>query len=387
MKNITVVHPSFNVLGGAERVALKVIEAISEEGFSVNVITFDAIGIKEFLRFFPSQTNIQVQELSHLKLLPSINRGIIQNLLLYPTLRRLRNSSVIVNTKFNELPTLADIIYIHYPFYFIAFKNPLDPSFINGPALGKQIKSSVYKPYVKASGYIGSTISLNYIKKASRVLFNSIYTYTLFRHYIDVVKQISKYLILNPPIDDAYFKEHLHEKEKIIVMRTKGVRSEIVADIVLKLAKTLRNWNIVIIGFTDKKYYNAVKQKLNSVNVKLLLNIDETTKRKILSRATLYVHLTPYEHFGILIGEALASGCRVIVHKFSGIVYDILSKYSIQDVEKCVSTYNNFLEIPNIASDIARDENYNPQHCRSLVTPFSESIFKERVKEIIMRIT
>jgi glycosyltransferase involved in cell wall biosynthesis len=384
MRNIVFIHPSFEVVGGAERVALKFMEAVAETGFTITLITFNSVGIRKFLRKLSSKTSLQLREYPYLiARIPSINKGILQNLILYPILRHLKlERSIIVNTKFNEMPTLGDVLYIHYPFYFVAAKNPLDKSLTEGPALNKTVSNPIYATYVRASGIIGSQISWSYIKHASKVLFNSIYTYTLFKYYIK--EQDDKYRILNPPIDNAYFEENIKEKEEGIVMRTKGVHPRIVTDIVLKLAQTLTKWNIYIIGFAGKPYYEALKRKLdNTSNIKVVLNVVEKTKRKLLSRATLYIHLTPYEHFGVLIGEALASGCKVVAHKFSGIIHDIALHYSQQTIEKCINTYSNFYEIPYIASHFVKSESPNPSLCRSLVIRFNENLFKEKVKEIV----
>jgi len=383
-RSITLVHPLFETVGGTERVALKFMEAVAEEGLPINVITFNSIGIRRFLRELSSKTHIRLWEFPYLiARIPSINKGVIQGLMLHPILMHLRlKHSIIVNTKFNEMPTLADIIYIHYPFYFVAAENPLDKSLTEGPTLGKSISNPLYAMYVRISGIMGSRISWDYIENASKVLFNSIYTYTLFRIY--TAKYSNKFMILNPPIDSTYFKTDIQEKEEIIVMRTKGVHPKIVTEIVLKLVQTLRKWNIYIIGFADNQYYEALKQKLENVsNVKVLLNIDEKAKQRLLSRAMLYIHLTPYEHFGILIGEALASGCKVVVHKFSGIVYDIALHHPRQVLKRCINIYESLQELSYIISNLVNDKQFDPELCRSLVASFKEDIFKEKVKRVI----
>ena len=383
-RGITIVHPSFEILGGAERVALKFMEAVAEEDLPINIITFNSIGIRRLLRDLSSKTHVRLWEFPYLMArIPSINKGNVQALTLYPILTHLKlRHSMIVNTKFNEMPTLADVIYIHYPFYFVAAKNPLDRSLTEGPALGKYISSPLYATYVRVSGIIGSRISWGYIESASKVLFNSIYTYTLFRTY--TAGRGNKFMILNPPIDNTYFKTVIQEKEEIIVMRTKGVNPKIVAEIVLRLAQTLRKWNIYIIGFANNQYYEALKQKLgSSSNVKILLNINEDVKQRLLSRAMLYVHLTPYEHFGILIGEALASGCKVVAHKFSGIVHDMALHHPRQLLGRCINVYEGFQELPYIINNLVNDKQFDPELCRSLMAPFKEDVFKEKVKRII----
>jgi glycosyltransferase involved in cell wall biosynthesis len=389
-RSITLVHPLFETVGGAERVALTFMDAVVEEGLPINIVTFSSIGIRRLLKHLSSKAPIRLHEYSYLiARIPSISKGVVQGLMLYPVLKHLRSEhSLIVNTKFNEMPTIADVIYIHYPFYFVIAKNPLDKSLAEGPALNKTVSNPLYAIYARASGIAGSRVSWSYIRQASKVLFNSTYTYTLFRYYTEYTEEQSgRYGILNPPIDDVYFEESVRGKEDIVVMRTKGVDPQTVSDIVLRLTQTLRKWDIYIIGFTDKSYYEALRRKLdNASNVKIALNIDEKTKRKLLSKATIYVHLTPYEHFGILIGEALASGCKVVVHRFSGIIYDIALEYSQPTIESCINTYSRFHEIPYIIENHIESNGYDPRVCRSLVVQFSENSFKKKAREIIEHI-
>jgi glycosyltransferase involved in cell wall biosynthesis len=47
------------------------------------------------------------------------------------------------------------------------------------------------------------------------------------------------------------------------------------------------------------------------------------------TKSKIYLHLMPYEHFGISIVEAMASGCVPIVHKSGGPWYDILERKEI----------------------------------------------------------
>jgi len=79
-----------------------------------------------------SKISIRLWEFPYLiARISSINKGVIQGFMLHPILMHLRlKHLIIMNTKFNEMPTFADIIYIHYPFYFVATKNPLDKSLL-----------------------------------------------------------------------------------------------------------------------------------------------------------------------------------------------------------------------------------------------------------------
>ncbi len=114
-----------------------------------------------------------------------------------------------------------------------------------------------------------------------------------------------------------------------------------------------------------------------------MLNINEEVKQRLLSRAMLYVHLTLYKHFGILIGEALVYGCKVVTRKFSGIVHDMALHHLRQLLERCINVYESFQELPYIINNLVNDRQFDPELCRSLVAPFKEDAFKEKVKRII----
>ncbi|MGC8988209.1 glycosyltransferase, partial [Infirmifilum sp.] len=157
----------------------------------------------------------------------------------------------------------------------------------------------------------------------------------------------------------------------------------IASEIISKLSSALRSWKIVVIGYSDQNYEKLIRGKLASLdNIGIAFNIDENEKLRLLAKAKVYIHPVMYEHFGILVGEALASGCRVVVHKFTGIVHDLLLKHPWQTVSKCIKVYNSHDEIPELVFELLQ-EDVEPEICRRLVMDFREEVFTNNVKKLI----
>jgi glycosyltransferase involved in cell wall biosynthesis len=377
---VIVVHPTYRVLGGAERVSLGIVKVLLNESFYVDVLTFNKGLLPKLLCREHNNdskcSKLAIHEIPVVEGIPSLNKALLQGVVATLALKKLRvdkKRSVVVNTKFNELLASGDVLYMHYPFWTVASQNPRDSSFVLGPALGKPV-NPIYYYYLKMIGNFYSRISLELIERAKRVLFNSVYTYTLFTYYnkhnVLVESSKGKLMVLNPPIDERFFKSNIHDKENLLVLRLKGVRPDIASEIISKLSSALRSWKVVVIGYAGQDYEKLIKSKLaNLDNISMAFNIDESEKVRLLAKARIYIHPMMYEHFGILIGEALASGCRVVVHKFTGIVHDLLHKHPWQTVGKCIKVYNSHGEIPELVFELLQ-EDVEPEICRRLVMDF-----------------
>ena len=218
---------------------------------------------------------------------------------------------------------------------------------------------------------------------------------SIFKHFLTrlynaktVENILSKSIVLSPPIDNKLFKAPI-KKENIIVMKVKGGRElKVLGDIVARIAEKYRDWSIYVIGYLDQRLSQKVREYIGGQRERLVVlpNLSEEKKINLLSKAKIYIHPVKYEHFGIIIGEALALGCRVLVHRFSGIIYDIVSYYgrdSLKHVRKCIATYNDYSDIAEALQVMEDIEDYNPSLCRELVKPFQEHVFKHKVKTLM----
>ena len=387
--SVIVVHPTYRVLGGAERVSLGIVKALLNESFYVDILTFNRGLLLKLLSKELSNNKcnkLTIHEIPVVEGVPSLNRALLQGLVATLALKKFKKGSIVINTKFNELLAPGDVLYMHYPFWLVASQNPHDLSLMIGPALGKPV-NPIYYYYLKMIGNFYNRVSLKLIERAEHLLFNSVYTYTLFTYYskhnVLVESPKDKLMVLNPPIDERFFKLNIRDKENLLVLRLKGVRPDIASEIISKLSSALRSWKIVVIGYSDQNYEKLIRGKLASLdNIGIAFNIDENEKLRLLAKAKVYIHPVMYEHFGILVGEALASGCRVVVHKFTGIVHDLLLKHPWQTVSKCIKVYNSHDEIPELVFELLQ-EDVEPEICRRLVMDFREEVFMNNVKKLI----
>jgi len=378
MKAACVVHGSFAVLGGAERLAIEIVEILAEMGFNVYVYTQSKGAFK------PSRSNIIVKEISWFKYVPSTVNSYLALRLFYNINKKLLNTECdfVINTKYNELLIPANMLYIHYPMHAMLAVNPKERSLVEGPVLSKAVKSP-YDLYLRASGIAGIKLLIDDFRKARKILFNSLYTYTIFRigaRALNLPKAIlSKMQVLNPPVKIPRSEESdIHDKENIVLIRLKSIPPDDARKLLGSIVKKLNGWQILVMGYDLQKCYKSL---MNLNGVKIFSDVDEDEKRKLMQKAKIYIHPVKYEHFGIIVGEALGAGCKVLVHKFTGIYYDLLQKVG-PSVHRCVKTYEDWNEIPMLLTE-AIEEDYDPELCNSIAKYFSEDIFRQKFKDII----
>ncbi|MEM1661123.1 MAG: glycosyltransferase [Candidatus Bathyarchaeia archaeon] len=243
-----------------------------------------------------------------------------------------------LNTKFNEVPVASDICYIHYPTYIVLKKNPQDPSLL-GPVLGKNYTSSKFlHTYIKPLIDVCYCLTIRELLKCKAILFNSNFTKDIFIKYIDsdILCKIKEVMyVVHPPLMNRVIinRNRSDQKRKYITLRFKPLAScqpKAWSYIVAEVAKNFKEAIVVVVGFAKTQaellylvnLHNLVKT-LGLNNVKIIVNASEEVKNSILSKTKVYVHMIPYEHFGIMPLEALINGANIIVHKMSGISMDI----------------------------------------------------------------
>ncbi|MEM2261316.1 MAG: glycosyltransferase family 4 protein [Ignisphaera sp.] len=109
--------------------------------------------------------------------------------------------------------------------------------------------------------------------------------------------------------------------------------------------------------------------KLLSIKAEVIPNVSEKEKWELFSKATVYVHNTRAEHFGISVVEAMALGTPVIVHRSGepyfgitnrghyGLVYDTLEDLA-KYIDELFTNEYFWLRFHSLAIKRARDYDY-----------------------------
>jgi len=159
-------------------------------------------------------------------------------------------------------------------------------------------------------------------------------------------------------------------------------------EIVMDIAKEVNEGEFIIVGsLVDNEYYMYLKRIIEEErihNIKLQPNISFEELHSLRAKSKVYLHPMPYEHFGISIVEAMASGCVPVVHRSGGPWYDILERKEIYGY--AYSTVNE--AIVKIQALLSDPDHYLKKALLALERSktFTYEKFCERLREFLYKI-
>ncbi|MBU5682105.1 MAG: glycosyltransferase [Nanopusillaceae archaeon] len=154
-----------------------------------------------------------------------------------------------------------------------------------------------------------------------------------------------KIFVVRPASTLKVNKEEIKDKKiRKSITFIKNFPSSKVAEIVLKIAKELPDFEFNIVGTVSKKIKNPPK------NVKCYMNISWEELKKILLSSSIYLHPMFFDPFPVSVLDAMRCGNFPLVYRLFG-SSEILSKenifYSLDEkeiAEKVLKTYENLSE-------------------------------------------
>jgi glycosyltransferase involved in cell wall biosynthesis len=190
-------------------------------------------------------------------------------------------------------------------------------------------------------------------------------------------------IVLYPPIkvDEIPFCAPSAKKDICIVLSRIDPAKRIELAIDAFSSRILKDKKLLIVGYVSKDnehyYYKLVDSCKKYSNIKIFPNLKRTEVLALLSKAKVFFHPRPNEHFGIATVEAMAAGCLPVVHASRGPLEVIVNngKYGL------VYTYTEELpELLNYAFNSARDFQHK---LRNRALDFDTRHFKKKIETII----
>lgn len=221
--------------------------------------------------------------------------------------------------------------------------------------------------------------------------------------YVDHVIVNSKYMaylakkywgrepdVLQPPIEVKNFAVKPRENRSFEIVSIGRLdpdkHYEDLIDAVRRSTVLKGKVKIRLAGFTGRyEYLLNVLSLAKAYDVKMIVEKDVSEKRKqeILSNSMVFVNSSRYEHFGINVVEAMASGTPVIVHKSGGPYFDIIERGIYGLSYTTVDELSDIIEI--LIDDIEMWNKYSRlaiQRARH----YDFEVFKQRLLSIIGRL-
>jgi len=346
---VLLVHVFFDVLGGAEFLALNAAKALREDGYSVTILSstpLERATVLERFNIDVTEFNVAVKQPPVAYKLGSVMHGRLSRLRRLTVYKRFFTEYIskvsgdydlVLETQSN-IPSPTDISYIHYPAWTDFLKEK-----------GKSPHWRLYDWIVKL---YASTLK-NEITPG-RVLTNSSWTAAQIFKVHHIVADI-----VYPPVDVEYFSRVYsnENREKLIVTTSRFVAGKMLHKVVDVAAK-LRDYTFVLIGSTtehSQKILESIERKIKEQglnNVIVETNLPRSRVLKYLETARFYLHPEFPEHFGISIVEAMAAGAVPIVYRDGGAWHDVVSRVSD------VLGYGSIEEVPGIVKRLESSTDY-----------------------------
>jgi glycosyltransferase involved in cell wall biosynthesis len=369
-------HIRGDTYSGAERLFSDVAKLLSDSGFEViccyatsydemkDVLSLKSHGIKII------NTNSHLEGILDSKY--SVNRtllGFHHSIQLKKLVERLHPKLVFVGHEaFKPLQLTSNkkeyvlMHYVHNPYEFVPDPAPVplenNIGFMNFLAEKYVIKENDFSNIVLANS---SSTQNECIKRWNRedcvVLYPPI--------------NVDEIPICDPPVkEDVCIVLSRIDPAKRIELAIEAFSSEI-----------LRDKKLLIIGYVSKDnahyYYKLVDLCKKHSNISIFPNLKRTDVLYLLSRAKVFFHPRPNEHFGIATVEAMAAGCLPVVHASRGPLEVIVNngKYGL--------AYTATTELPELlgyAFNLAIDFQYK---LRNRALDFDTKHFKKKLGTII----
>jgi glycosyltransferase involved in cell wall biosynthesis len=335
---IHIIPGTLNARGGRELVTLAFIRFFVEHRLGARIILYTKDEPDPLITHtFPFEFVNALRDVSFKPLgvfyAKRLWHGIPYIRLIQNTLSLMSIKSLTINLNADSIPIPAHICYVHFPYFSVG----------EDASLRAKLRKELHLWTLRLCRFI---------------FVNSSFTRRVLCYTTPDI--CAKTTILHPPLpmepmSDSDFLRGV-EKRRNIVLTVSRFSREKKLETILDIAKEVNDGEFVIVGtLVDSEYYAYLRNYIEREhihNVRLLPNASFEELHSLRMQSKIYLHPMPYEHFGISIIEAMASGCVPIVHKSGGPWYDILEHkemwgYAYSSVDEATTKIEILLNDPN----------------------------------------
>ena len=348
---------NFFNLGGTQQLAYSVANVIKANGYALDVFT----GRKS--KFLPENADF-IHFLRYPYLPDTARAFILANEIILKreiSKQNLNKYELTFNNQPNTFLFNASMNYLHGPSFFESFMNQKGE--VNNPFLYRIIRAvGIYKIYKDGIFLTHGGYTKEYAMKGFNLL--------------NIMPR--EIIAINIPVQYPLV-ERIPNKELNTVLTFGRISPDKNLEIISKISRQVPA-RFIIAGYISKDHIEYVRKLKNIMpeNVIFIENPSETDKINLYTRANIYLHTKPREHFGLTVAEALWFGCIPVVPKSGGAWEDIVSngRYGYG--------YDNEEDLTSIINDIRTDRIGDEVFASRF--RFSMETFADKLTEIISHI-
>jgi len=348
-----------NMCGGAEWVAVNMINAVKASDNEVVVLTNEKVDQRKIETLFGTKVFFDTEFAFPLEPFATTDLHNVYTDAIRTLVFKIK-CDVLVDTYSNALLPGVNIAYIHFPFVGRI------PQVQEMEKLTRKLKNSYYLPYV--------LYEHRKVRVADQlILGNSMYTVQAIRE-----KMGASANLLYPPISREFFAYEEGVARSNTVVSVARISPEKGLTIIPQIASlTNKDVQFIIIGIkgSSEEFARIVElsQKYKVANrVKIMTNVSRSYLVNVLRKSKILFHPTIGEHFGVSIVEAMACGCISIVHNSGGPMEFVPKQYRFDNVSEAAEKIDKAFSdwSPRVASEFTlraqqfTEDNFSPRFLR-----------------------
>ena len=380
---IAVAHHSLNIPGGAERLCLSIIEALENRGHTVSLVTVEKTDWKLVQSNFgkvvlPNREKHVIKDRLSRRLSSIPISSMYFSIFAFQLLanKSKHEHDLLINTFGDAINSIADITYVHFPLRAALALSQI-PAFTN---------QSIWQ---KVAPIYDLAMSLLDTITPGKLLTNSKFTKQIIGN---VLHRDST--VVYPPVNIETFHSKCFKETKdgntVAVVASYTPKRHI--EQVPFIAKQSKFAKFVVMGKADE-YSRPTLEKLRE-NVKrfhvedrvtLLQNVPFKEFLETLSKAKAYLHIMPYDHFGISVVEAMAAGSVPVVHRSGGPWTDILDEQQ----GTYGFSYSTATEAAKHIDRLVTDEDLRTKiaiRAKNRAKRYDKTVFMKRIVEVVEKL-
>ncbi len=301
MKLVSLIHPSLNKMGGAEKILLEIMRILKDKGYDTVLYTIDRVNWERLEQKWGTdiRPDNEVHYLDEMTPVNALDWGLSTIIYLWMLWRAQQEEGISLNNYGEIFPFISDISYIHS-----------QPLYTNR-------KNSFNLPFWPYSDKLYGWLFNRLRKHASgKIISNSGYTARL-------VKSMGLDSTIIYPFVEPVKTKAYKRGDVLTVSRISWGKN---LDTLFNVAALCRGIRFRIAGTISQNALDLVKEINRSKRFDFSANPSRSELETNMAESSIYFSTQPNETFGMSIVEAMSAGCVPIVYRDGGPWYDILEE-------------------------------------------------------------